>query len=197
MDNMKTILLNLTKMLTERKFLDNKKFDENYKKILKQNTNERIFKIKSDFSSDEYHIMVIYGKISSIKKIEGLDAFITDSENKNKIFIGNNISQKAFKQFVDIPKSEVFFEYELMMNIIEHELQPKFELLTEEEKNIKLKEYNLNISNLQTILKTDPVARYYNAKPGDVFRIIRPSPYTGTGFSYRRVAESSVTNIFA
>ena len=64
----KIVLLNLTKMLTERKVLDEKKFDANLKKLLDQLTEERIFKIKSDFNDDEYHIMSIKGKISTIKK---------------------------------------------------------------------------------------------------------------------------------
>ena len=191
-----TILENVVKMLTERKLLAPDKFNENYNKLLKQKNDERIFKIKSNFSEEEIHIMLINGKISSIKKIQGIDAFLVNANKNKKIFIGNGISQKAFKQFIDIDNSEVFFEYEFLMNIIDHELQPKFELLNNEEKEIKLREYDLTLSNIPRMLKTDAIARYYNAKPGDIFRIIRPSAYSGLGFSYRQVVESSIQNIY-
>lgn len=194
----KTVLLNLTKMLTERKVLDEKKFDANLKKLLDQLTEERIFKIKSDFNDDEYHIMSIKGKISTIKKIQGLDTFIANSKGKNRIFIGDQISQKAYKQFLEtVKKSEVFFEYELLINLIDHELQPKFELLSNEEKSTKLNEYNLKERNLARMFNTDPIARYYAAKPGDIFRIIRPSTYTAYGFHYRIVTENAVSNLFS
>ena len=75
-------------------------------------------------------------------------------------------------------------------------LQPKFELLTSEEKSIKMDYYNLNDRNLARMFSTDPVARYFNAKHGDVFRIIRPSVYTGHGYHYRLVIDSPVSNLF-
>lgn len=190
----KTILLNLTKMLTERKVLEKKDFDKNLKILTDQITEERIFKISSN--SNEYHIMMIKGKISTIKKIQGLDNFLLNSKGKNRIFIGDQVSQKAYKQFIELKNTEVFFEHELMVNLVDHELQPKFELLTSEEKSIKMDDYNLNDRNLARMFSTDPVARYFNAKHGDVFRIIRPSVYTGHGYHYRLVTDSPVSNLF-
>ena len=190
------ILLNLTKMLTERGVLLHKNLEKNYKDLMKQKTEERIFKITSDTSKDVYNIMVIYGKISTIKKINGLDGFLASSKGQHRIFIGDNITQKAFKQFLDLKRTEVFFDYELLMNIIEHELQPKFELLTDEEKEKKLVEYDVDIKNMSRMFSMDPVARYYAAKPGDIFRIIRPSPFAGMAFHYRQVIDSNVKVLY-
>lgn len=195
-DIMEKILLNLTKMLTERKVLDSKNVDKNFKNLLKQKNEERIFSIKSDMNNDTYNIFIIYGKITTVKKIQGLDAFLAASKGQNRIFIGDNISLKAYKQFMAYKKSEVFFEYDFLMNIVEHELQPKFELLSEEEKEIKFKEYNIDKRNMSKMFSTDPVARYYAAKAGDIFRIIRPSPFTGMGFHYRIVIETPVSQIY-
>ena len=191
------ILLNVTKMLTERKVLLDKNVKKNYDNLLKQKNEERIFSIKSDISNDVYHIYIIYGKLTTIKKIQGLETFLASSKGQNRIFIGDNISQKAFKQFLELKKTEVFFEYELLMNIIEHELQPKFELLTSEERDKKFNEYSIEKKNMSKIFSTDPIARYYAAKPGDIFRIIRPSPFTGMGFHYRLVIEAPVSHIFS
>ena len=58
-----------------------------------------------------------------------------------------------------------------------------------------MEEYNLKQGNLQKILKTDAIARYYNAKIGDIFRIIRPSFYSGEGYSYRIVIDAPVQNL--
>ena len=124
------ILLNLTKMLTERKVLLSENLDKNFKELLKQKNEERIFQIKSENGNEIYNIMIIYGKISTIKKVNGLDGFLASSKGQNRIFIGDNITQKAFKQFLELKRTEVFFDHELLMNIMEHELQPKFELLT-------------------------------------------------------------------
>merc|ERR1712146_495808 len=112
----------------------------NIKKIINDITVEKIFKIKSETSNKIYNIMIVTGKISTVNKINGFDSFINSTNNQNRIFIGNNISQKAFKQFLEKKNSEVFFEKDLMVDIIKHKYQPKFKLLTEEEKQQKLKE---------------------------------------------------------
>ncbi|OUU18121.1 MAG: hypothetical protein CBC05_03310 [Crocinitomicaceae bacterium TMED45] len=190
------ILLNLIKMLTERGVLLSKNLDKNYKDLLNQKTEERIFKISSDTNNSIYFIMIIYGKISTIKKINGLDAFLLNSKGQNRIFIGDNITQKAFKQFLDFKKTEVFFDYELLMNILEHELQPKFELLSKEERDKKLEEYDVDLKNMSIMFSMDPIARYYSAKPGDIFRILRPSPFAGISFHYRHVIDSSVKLLY-
>ena len=191
------ILENLVKMLTERDTLDKKDFDKNLKNLKDQITEEKIFKIKGKNPDEEYNILYVSGKISTIKKIQGLDTFLVNSKGKNRIFIGDQISQKAYKQFIELKKSEVFFEHELMINLIDHELQPKFKLLTQEEKARKMNDYDISDRNLARMFKTDPIARYYNANVGDVFRIIRPSLYTGSGYHYRLVVDAPVSNLFS
>ena len=69
-DTIDKILLNLTKMLTERKVLDHKNLDKNHKNLLKQKNEERIFSIKSDMNNETYNIFIIYGKITTVKKFK-------------------------------------------------------------------------------------------------------------------------------
>ena len=71
------ILENLVKMLTERDTLDKKDFDKNLKNLKDQITEEKIFKIKGKNPEEEYNILYVSGKISTIKKIQGLDTFLT------------------------------------------------------------------------------------------------------------------------
>jgi DNA-directed RNA polymerase subunit H (RpoH/RPB5) len=193
---LKIVLTNLINMLTERGELKKENLDKNIKKIIGDITEEKIFKIKSDTSNSVYNIMIVNGKISTVNKIIGFDSFISSTNNQNRIFIGNNISQKAFKQFLEKKNSEVFFEKDLMIDIIKHKYQPKFKLLTEEEKEQKLKDYNIENKFESKMLSTDAVARYFNAKPGDIFRIKRPSTFSGESFHYRLVVDSPISVIF-
>ena len=194
---MEKILLNITKMLTARKFLKEENLEANYQSLIKQINEEKVFKIKSDYDDNKFfHILFVYGKLTTIKKIQGLETFLQKSKGQNRIFIANNINQKAYKQFKELNNTEVFFEYELQLNLIEHDLQPVFQILNEEEKEKFMEEYQVTKKQMSKMKSIDPVARYFNCKAGDVFRIIRPSTSAGVGIHYRIVIDSNVSEIF-
>ena len=82
---------------------------------------------------------------------------------------------------------ESFILNQLVINITKHIMMPKFEVMSEEEIEILLKEFSISKNQLPKILISDPISRYFGVKSGDIFKITRSSPTTGLSVSYRLV----------
>ena len=82
---------------------------------------------------------------------------------------------------------EVFFERQMLFNIMRHDLQPRIEILTEEEKQTVLTRYETKAARFPAIRHEDPVARYYALRSGQMIREIQLCPTQGLAISYRIV----------
>ncbi len=94
----------------------------------------------------------------------------------------NNLVSKELQK-PNYKNVEIFIQQSLIFNITRHVLVPEHRVLTEEEE----KSLKFNKKELPTILKTDPVAKYYGMKTGQICRIKRPSTVSGFTYYYRVV----------
>ncbi len=74
-------------------------------------------------------------------------------------------------------------------DIRDHELVPEHEILSEEEARSILEKYNISKGQLPKILSKDPVVKKIKAEVGDILKITRKSPTSGTSTIYRVVTE--------
>jgi DNA-directed RNA polymerase subunit H len=73
------------------------------------------------------------------------------------------------------------------INILEHELVPRHEVVPPQEALELLRKLGIEPWQLPWISADDPVVKAIGAKPGDIIRIIRKSPTAGEFIAYRYV----------
>jgi DNA-directed RNA polymerase subunit H (RpoH/RPB5) len=175
------IIENFVKMLYNRNYLLNNDLTNLISSAIKNfNNNETFIE-----SNNVYHLKIIPYKLNTIKKSEDIEKFLEKNLNSKKIFVIPVGSTKVEKQLLEYDNIEVFYEVDLLVNIIDNNLVPKHILLSDEEANEILKEYKINKENLPRILSGDRIAKYYNIKPGQIVKIIRPSITAGNEIIYR------------
>ena len=181
------ILLNISKMLKERNIIKNHlSFYDTIKNI-----NDTL-EVNSNYENNNIAIKIIYNNINTIKDHNEIENFLDKYNKYHKFFVVTSLSKKAYKQFDEFPQTEVFQEIELMVNILEHDLQPKFRLLNKKE----VEEYFASFQNkkreMPRILDSDPVSRYFGAKNGDIIEITRPSVTSIDAITFRIVVQGNL-----
>ncbi|KAL6595613.1 hypothetical protein ACP70R_047953 [Stipagrostis hirtigluma subsp. patula] len=138
-------------------------------------------KVKVVFCPPEPVKMATLREINNGIKEENLSRLI--------LILQGRIMPKARESIKDIFtfKVDTFQITELLVNITNHVLKPKHEVLTDDEKAKLLKEYNLKDSQLPRMLENDAVARYYGLGKGTVVKVTYDSELTGNHVTYRCV----------
>ncbi|XP_047178029.1 DNA-directed RNA polymerase V subunit 5C-like [Vigna umbellata] len=103
--------------------------------------------------------------------------------------VQSKLTSFAQKKLMNLPyKVEIIRFEDLLINITKHVLQPKYEILTDEEKKALLTKHSLEEKQLPCMLKTDGIARYYGLEKGQVVRITHSGPVVDSHVTYRCVA---------
>jgi DNA-directed RNA polymerase I, II, and III subunit RPABC1 len=178
----------LCRIFIERKYTS-KTLDDLVNKISPSiNDDELLFTI----DDKKYGIKFINMYLTTIKKEVSIENFLSKNADVHKFIIINKLSDRAIKQIVEYENTEVFTIDELLIVIIDHNIVPQHILLTPEEKEKYYTVFNHHPRDMKKILVNDPVARFYGAKVGDLFKIIRPSITSGKEVDYRIVVPGEI-----
>lgn len=129
---------------------------------------------------------------------EGFKEFLEYLDNNGNIRNGIIITRKPLSSNVKKSKKKLpgyriqtFEDVELIFDISEHDLQPKFKVLSDKEINdLSSTNNDFCIDHLPSILPNDPMAKYLDVSIGQVLEIIRESRLSGLiikSIFYRRV----------
>lgn len=154
-------------------------FDET-KKIINNKNDDNLYKIKT--TKGIYLIKLLPQKITTKHE------FMTENKDTHNIIIVSQATDKLVMGMItEFPNTEIFRENDLKTDKASHKFQPIFILLSKEEEVKYLQEYKIKKHEMAKINFYDPMTRYFNARSGQIFKIIRSSPISITEIIYRVV----------
>lgn len=190
------IFENIVKMLIERGVVikDVKSFTAYAISNLKDdNTCQITIDKPGEGDSSIYNIILLLDiRVSAVTKTSVIGTHIYNRANEHKIIIVDDITPRARQAIQNnFPLVEIFLKKSMMFNLIDSIYVPKHEILSSEQAEIMLAEYGLQKKDMPRIFVSDPVARYYHAKLGQIMKIIRPSEVSGVSNYYRIVVRDT------
>jgi len=168
MNEKKIIFNNFLKMIKNRnikikkEYIDNKNI--NYENIYNNvNILDENSKIYFKFYDLKIGVKNIKTEVIDYLKDKDIDSLILITKFKFNSYILNKLKELNIEV-------EFFSFNNFYFNLIEHDLVPKHEILTEKYEKIIKEKFN---NKLPLIKKTDPICKYYNCKSGQVLKIYR------------------------
>jgi len=129
---------------------------------------------------------LVSGKVS-VRQIRKMKEKIINEGYDGGVLVGSGFSYSAKKEAkaegIEIIESSMIPSF----NIFEHEMVPKHEILSDEEREELLRKYRIKPYQIPHIKRSDPAVFLIGAKPGDIIKITRKSPTAGTYVTYRYV----------
>lgn len=180
------ILSNTLKMLSNRRYV----VDDQLQPLL--NLDEPNM---TSYANSEYTVTANNGVIYAIKitleagtthKAGSSIANFAEAYPGPKIYACSAPTSEVIK-YGNRNQIQVIDEQFLRYDLLEHDLQPKFELLSPKEQRLMLRDYAVTRAVLPDMAYNDRVARYFDLPVGTIIRIVRPSPQTGVAVVYRRI----------
>ena len=190
------IITNFVKMFIERGIIDGANMTTYKTNAINEidHNDETYIDLTSDegdkLGVNKINIKFLGRKITTIRKVLDVEDFL--SHKGYKIIIVNNIAPKAVKQLLEYTNIEMFYDYELQINLVDNILVPKHKKLSEIEIEELKESYRFNPKNAKRMYIDDPISRYYYLKAGDIVRIERPSITSGYSIDYRVIVQGSI-----
>ena len=163
---------------------------EDFTNRLEENAIQLIANHRTNPIKMVYVAFILDAKSFSKKDLVALKALMDEKYPTNEvtvIIVQDKQTPQIAKELLndEYKLYEIFSMKNLMFNITHHEIVPKHIILSQEEIELMLKRFKTTRAQLPKLLTTDPVAKYYGMKTGDVCKIIRQSPMTGESYYYR------------
>jgi DNA-directed RNA polymerase subunit H (RpoH/RPB5) len=192
-ENEKTesILKNVLIMLSNRVYFENNdtkkqllNYDKAYNNIERKDNN--IFIVKAN-NNEQYVIKIGFDKITSLNT-SFIGSLIKDYPTHIKIIVTKEFNKKITQQISVSQNIQIFEEKDMLFDLISHELQPTFEILSPIESEKVKASYNVDEKLLCQISRSDPVTKYFALKKGAMIKVIRSSPISVFNIMYRIVS---------
>ncbi|KAL3632545.1 DNA-directed RNA polymerase V subunit 5A [Castilleja foliolosa] len=150
----------------------------------------RISALHKDDPSIKAMVIFCGQSIVKVNTIRAISAMIVNKETLNRLIlvVQNKITNQALKAVEQFTfKVEIFHITDLLVNITKHELKPKHQVLTDEEKVNLLKKYSIDENQLPRMSQKDAIARYYGLEKGQVIKVTYSGELTQLHVTYRCV----------
>ena len=154
------------------------------------------FDIMIKAKKNDMHVKAFYTtkKIGKNEMIKFFELSVESEQTHILLISHDDLTSSAKTVLADKQQNgsriEFFLARQLYFNISKHVFQPTFRLLSEEETDVLLKQLQCKLIQLNKIHRHDPMVRYYDAQPKQVFEIRRNTmrgDRHDIGISYRVV----------
>jgi DNA-directed RNA polymerase subunit H (RpoH/RPB5) len=211
------VMTNIIKMLSYRHWINSDDAETQISSISKQHNDDNIYKIKlsinlntfefyhkppADSISEEnalsgktVYVKILNQNVTGVNKSPIITEFLHNYKNDHKILIVEKISDKAEKQLLQTPYVEVFTEPFFLVNLVEYDGSPQYEVLSEAQTEQFLKAYQLSRRKMSKMDDTEAASKYLFLRKGQIVRIIRNSKLCGNSIAYRVVQRKGSSKI--
>ncbi|XP_058782606.1 DNA-directed RNA polymerase V subunit 5C-like [Vicia villosa] len=148
--------------------------------------------ITSHRNNPSNKVQVMFRGNEDIKKKTLMEIYsqIVDRENLSRLIliVQSKMTPYARKDLETCQcKVEIIKLADLVVNVTKHVLQPKYEILTADEKQELLRKHKVEANQLPLMLRTDAIASYYGLEKGQVVKITHSGEMFNSLVTYRCV----------
>lgn len=133
-----------------------------------------------------YSITITLEDVTSIAQGTVIHSTVESKHGDHKILVAGGFNAKAV-EYARTNGLEILTHQILRLDIPNHRDQPLFYCLSPSEAVEVRAQWGFDDYNMKKFFSDDPIVLYYGLQPGDVVRIVRPSPTAGAAIDYRYV----------